>query len=91
MQTFTIELSDAEVKALLYVAVDANDWIQNAIKERCRLAMEELVADHIRTTLEQGGTLSGTKEEMIMSSTLPSAKQRHETNLALALNGALNV
>lgn len=85
MATFTIELSDLELKSLEYVAVDANDWIQNAVHERCRLAFEEMVADHIRTTMEAGGSLSGTKEDMAMATTLKSAKVRNEEMHAQAL------
>ena len=42
MTTYTITLSEAENKALGYVAVSQNDWIQNAVKERCRIAIEEI-------------------------------------------------
>ena len=78
LNEYTIVLSDAELKSLEYVAIDANSWIQNAIHERCRLAMEELVSDYIKQQLESGGSISGTKEEMVMASTLPSAKERHD-------------
>ena len=41
---FTITLSDAEHKALSYVALSPEDWINNAVHERCRIAVEEIVA-----------------------------------------------
>jgi len=46
---FTVELSDAEKKALEYVALSADDWIQNAAHERCRLAIEEMVNQEVAT------------------------------------------
>ena len=42
MTTYTITLSDAEDKALHVVALSAQDWIDNAVHERCRLAIEEI-------------------------------------------------
>lgn len=75
---FIIELTEIEKKSLEYVAVDANEWIQNAIHERCRLAMEELVNDIVNDRLSKGIAVNGTKEELVMNSTLPSAKERHD-------------
>lgn len=89
MTTFTIELSDIELKALNYVAYDANDWIQNAIHERCRLAIDELANDDVQHRLKNNIPIQGTKEEMVLASTLPSGKQRHEEALA-SIQATLN-
>lgn len=86
MTEYVINLSEIEKKSLEYVAVDAGEWIQNAVHERCRLAMEELVADTIRDKLAKGEVLSGTKEEIAMASTLPNAKQRHEDMMSKMLS-----
>ena len=83
---YIIELSDVEKKSLEYVAVDANEWIQNAVHERCRLAMEELVADDIADKLSKGIAVNGTKEEIVTNSTLPSAAERHETTMNEMIN-----
>ena len=40
----TITLTATEVKALSYVMADPEEWIQNAISERARIAADELVA-----------------------------------------------
>ena len=42
MNTYTIELTDIEVKALEYVALSAQDWIDSAVKGRCQAAMQEI-------------------------------------------------
>ena len=42
MNTYTIELTDIEVKALEYVALSVQDWIENAVKGRCEAAMQEI-------------------------------------------------
>jgi hypothetical protein len=79
---FTVTLTDVELKALQYVAYDANDWIQNAVHERCRLAIDEMVSIEVSNRLNAGLPVSGTKEEIVMASTLPNAKERHEAKLA---------
>ena len=38
-----IELTDIETKALSYVMSDPKEWTENAIKERARVAIDELV------------------------------------------------
>lgn len=82
LHDFTITLSDAEKKALEYVAFNANDWIQNAIHERCRLAIEELVSDYISDNLAKGLPISGSKEDMVLNSSLPSAAERHDLSVS---------
>ena len=40
----SITLTEVEVKALSYVMADPQEWTENAIKERARIAGDELVA-----------------------------------------------
>lgn len=42
MNTYTIELTDIQVKALEYVALSVQEWIDGAVKGRCQAAMEEI-------------------------------------------------
>lgn len=76
--TYTVDLSPAEQKAMEYIAVDVNEWIQNAVHERARVAMEEMVSLHINERLAKGEAISGTKEEIVMKTNLPSAKARSQ-------------
>jgi hypothetical protein len=86
---FTVTLSDAELKALEFVALTADGWIQNAIHERCRIAMEEMVSQEVAAKLAAGQPIAGSKEEIVMSSTLPSAAERHEAALAQVAAGPI--
>lgn len=83
-QDFTVTLSDAEIRGFLHVAVDVNDWIQNAVHERARLAMNELAKDDIDSKMASGQPISGTMEEMVLASTLPTAEERNTTMHAAA-------
>lgn len=44
MHRFTVELTDAELKAFEWSARSPQEWIDNVVHERCRLAMEEIFA-----------------------------------------------
>ena len=44
MADYTITLTDTEDKALSYAAYGQQDWIENAIKARCRIAIDEIIA-----------------------------------------------
>ncbi len=41
---YTITLTDTEKKSMEFVAFDVKDWIDNAAKERARVAKEEIIA-----------------------------------------------
>lgn len=75
-KTITITLSDAEFKALEYVAVSAQDWSDNVIHERCRIAIEQIVADEVQRKLAAGESISGTKEDIVNAAPIKSAAQR---------------
>ena len=76
MSTYTITLTDAEEKALGFVALNQNDWIQNAVHERCRIAIEEIVAAEVERITAIGGSISGTKEDIVNAAPIKSAAQR---------------
>ena len=76
MTTYTITLSDAEDKALGVVALSQNDWIQNAVKERCRIAIEEIVAAEVQRKLAAGESITGSKDDIVMAANVESAADR---------------
>ena len=81
MPTYTIELTDVEQKAMEYISTDVEFWIQNAVHERARLAIEEMVADDINETLAAGKSVQGSKDEIVMKSKRPNAKARNAENM----------
>ena len=76
MTTYTITLTPAEDKALGVIAFSQNDWIQNAIKERCRIAIEEIVAAEVQRKLAAGESITGSKDDIVMAAPVESAAQR---------------
>lgn len=76
MATYTIILSDAENKALGAVSVSQDAWIQNVVHERCRIAIEEIVAAEVERITAIGGTISGTKEDIVNAAVVKSAAEK---------------
>ncbi len=44
MATYTVNLTDTETKSLEYVAASNQDWIDNAVKNRARIAKDEIIS-----------------------------------------------
>jgi hypothetical protein len=75
MKKITVELSEAEYYAMQIIAYTPEEWADNAIKNRARIAIEEIVAEIVAEKLNNGETISGTKEEILMSSGLKTSKE----------------
>jgi hypothetical protein len=76
MATYTITLTNAEDKALGVVAFSQNDWIQNAVHERCRVAIEEIVAAEVQRKLAASEPITGSKDDIVMAANIESAAER---------------
>ena len=77
MATYTITLSVAEDKALKSVAVSAQEWIDNAVHNRCRIAMEEIVNAEVQRKLAAGEPITGSKDDIVMAANVESAAERN--------------
>ena len=62
---YTITLTAAEDAALSHVAFSQADWIDNAVHERCRIAIEEIVGITVQKCLETNTPIPGSKDEMV--------------------------
>jgi hypothetical protein len=79
MTTYTIELNDAEVKAMEYVAVSVQDWADNALKNRARIAMDEIYTEEVaRMTADPDTTsIPADKEAVVLAADIKSAAVRN--------------
>ena len=80
MNTFTITITNAELKALAYAVLDPQDWIENAVHERCRVAMEEIFVAEVARMVADPTTTSipADREQVVLDADIKSAKQRHD-------------
>jgi len=82
----TITLTDAEYKALAHVAVDPQDWVQNAASARALIGMEEIFQTEVAAALADPKTKSipADREAVVLASTLPNAAERQAAVMAAA-------
>ena len=79
MTTYTITLTDAEVKAMEYVALSVQDWADNALQNRARIAMDEIYdAEVARMTADPTITsIPADKEAVVLAADIKSAAVRN--------------
>ncbi len=65
MVQYTITLTNEEDKALSFVAYSQQEWIDNAVHESCRVAIDQICQICIEKCLETGTQIPGSKEAMV--------------------------
>ena len=78
MAEYTITLTDAEDKALRYVAFDPQDWIDNAVHNRCSQAVDQIYQEEVeRMTADPDITsIPANKEQVVLDADIMSAADR---------------
>ena len=56
--SYTVGITTGEYKALEYVMVDQNDWITNALKNRARIASEEIINLYTQFKINKGEAIT---------------------------------
>lgn len=64
-QTIQIELTDTQYKGLEYAALSPQDWAENAVTERCRIANDEIVDITVKHCLDNGVQVPATREAIV--------------------------
>jgi predicted nucleic acid-binding protein len=77
---YTIKLTEAENKALTYVAADPHEWIQNAASERSRIAMEEIFQEEVARMLQDPNIkeIPADREAVVLAAKIQSAAKRNK-------------
>ena len=66
MADYTVTLSDVEDKALSFVALSQQEWIDNAVHERARIAIEELAKLCVERCLDSNVQIPNSKDAMVL-------------------------
>lgn len=79
-----ITLTEAEAKALAYVAYDPQEWAENAVKERARIAMDEIFQMEVQRMLADPTTteIPADKEQVVLDADIESAAERTQNSLS---------
>ena len=65
MPNITITLTDTQLKGLEYVALSPQDWAENAVTERARIANDEIVQMYTNRALDEGVAIPATRELIV--------------------------
>lgn len=85
-KTYTVTLTDAEDKALASVVLSQQAWIDNAVHERCRVAMEEIIASEVQRLLAAGQSITGTKDDIVLAAPIQSVAETEAARLLALRN-----
>ena len=64
-QTIQIELTDTQFKGLEYAALSPQEWAENAVTERVRIANDEIVQLTVQHCLGNGIQVPATRELIV--------------------------
>jgi hypothetical protein len=84
MVDITVRITDEEMRALAYAAVDPREWIENLVKTRAAAAMQEIYESEMARMMADPTikTIPASKEAVIAAAKIKSAAQRHAEFLA---------
>jgi len=56
--SYTVGITAGEYKALQYVMTDQNQWVNNALKNRARIASDEIVNKYTQYKINKGEAIT---------------------------------
>jgi glycine cleavage system H lipoate-binding protein len=62
---YTVTLTDTEKLAMEYISLDPQEWVENVVKERARIAIDEIVKIAVNKFLEINESIPGSKDEIV--------------------------
>jgi len=73
-----ITLTDAEAKALAYVAYSPQEWAENAVHERARIAIDEIFQLEVQRMLADPNTteIPADREAIVLAADIKTAAER---------------
>lgn len=74
----TITLNEAEAKALAYVAFSPQEWAENAVKERARIAMDDIFQEETQRMLADPNieSIPADRQAVVLAADIKSAAER---------------
>jgi alkylhydroperoxidase/carboxymuconolactone decarboxylase family protein YurZ len=65
MPDIIITLTDTQYKGLQYAAADPQDWADNALTNRARIANDEIISMYTNRALDEGVAIPATRELIV--------------------------
>ena len=79
-KTFTVTITDAEEKALYWEVVDPEEWVEGAVKNKCRKVMDRLYDQEVKRMTDDDSVTSipADKATVVNNADVKTAKQRQD-------------
>ena len=65
MPDITVSITDTENKGMEYVAASVQDWADNALTNRARIAIDEIVKIYTDRALDEGVQIPATRDLIV--------------------------
>ena len=82
MADYTVKLTDTEDKAMSYCALSTQDWVENALKNRARIAIEEIISANVAHCNANGITIATGEDAQVTQAfdlkVVKTAKERND-------------
>lgn len=84
MAKYTVELTDAEDKAMAWIAKSVQSWIDNVVHNRARKAIDELCKEETERMHADPDVINipADKNTIVLNSKLDTAKQKYDKEVA---------
>ena len=76
--TYTVSLTDAQKKAMEYITVSIQDWIDNAVDNRARMSIDEIYNLEVARMNADSSitTIPADKDKVVLDADIKSAATR---------------
>lgn len=82
MADYTVKLTDTEDKAMTYAALSTQDWVDNALKNRARVAIDKIVSLNMQHCNANGIAIATGEDKQVEQAftlgVVKTAKQRND-------------
>jgi hypothetical protein len=82
MADYTVKLTDTEDKAMSYAALSTQDWVDNCLKNRARIAKDEIIAANMAHCNANGIAIATGEDAQVTQAfslkVVKTAKERNE-------------
>tara|TARA_B100002019_G_C21213310_1_gene570556 strand:+ start:1045 stop:1305 length:261 start_codon:yes stop_codon:yes gene_type:complete len=82
MANVSINLTETQYKGLEYVSASPQDWADNVVTNRARIAIDEIVKIYTERALDEGVQIPATRELIVVDAFtrgwVKTAQQRNE-------------
>ena len=77
MAKYTVELTDAEDKAMEHIAVSVQEWVDNAVKNRARISKEDIYNKEVERMNADPSieSIPADKDQVVLDADIKTAKQ----------------